>query len=94
VGSDQAEKAMVRSHYAANALKWRLLVAYVPLRKIRKEKQTMRSDFGALVLIVAGIIFLLSNLGMIPHVWPLLRQWWPLGLIIAGVIILIEHKGK
>jgi hypothetical protein len=54
----------------------------------------MRSNFGALVLIVVGIIFLLSNLGMIPHALPLLRQWWPLGLIIAGVIMLIEHKGK
>jgi hypothetical protein len=54
----------------------------------------MRSNFGALVLIVVGILFLLSNFGMIPHVWPLLRQWWPLGLIIAGVIMLIEHKGK
>jgi hypothetical protein len=77
----------------ANVLDWKFFVAYVRLKSWR-ERQTMRSNFGALVLIVVGILFLLSNLGMIPHVWPLLRQWWPLGLIIAGVIMLIEHKGK
>ncbi len=54
----------------------------------------MRSNFGALVLIVVGILFLLSNLGMIPHLLPLLRQWWPLGLIIAGVVMLLERRGK
>ena len=34
VDSDKAKKAMVRSHYAANVLEWRFLVAYVALRKI------------------------------------------------------------
>jgi hypothetical protein len=54
----------------------------------------MRSNFGGLILIVVGVLFLLSNLGMIPHVWPLLRQWWPLALIIAGVVMLVERRGK
>lgn len=54
----------------------------------------MRFNFGALVLIAIGILFLLSNFGMIPHVWPLVRQWWPLALIIAGVIMLFEHRGR
>ena len=54
----------------------------------------MRSNFGALILIVVGVLFLLTNLGMIPHVWPLLRQWWPLALIIAGVVMLVERRGK
>ena len=54
----------------------------------------MRSNFSALILIVVGVLFLLSNLGMIPHVWPFLRQWWPLALIIAGVVMLVERRGK
>ncbi len=54
----------------------------------------MRSSFGALVLIVVGVLFLLSNLGWVPQVWPLLRKWWPITLIIAGVIMLLERRGK
>jgi hypothetical protein len=54
----------------------------------------MRSNFGALILIVVGVLFLLSNLGMIPHLWPLLRQWWPLALILAGIVMLVERRGK
>jgi hypothetical protein len=62
--------------------------------KGRGDKPSMRFNFGALVLIAIGILFLLSNFGMIPHVWPLVRQWWPLALIIAGVIMLFEHRGR
>jgi hypothetical protein len=54
----------------------------------------MRSNFSALILIVVGVLFLLSNLGMIPHVWPLLRQWWPVALIVAGIIMLLEGRRK
>jgi len=54
----------------------------------------MRSSFGALVLIVVGVLFLLSNLGWVPQVWPLLRKWRPITLIIAGVIMLLERRGK
>jgi hypothetical protein len=54
----------------------------------------MRSNFGALILIAIGVLFLLSNFGFIPHIWPLLRQWWPLALIIAGVVMLVERRGK
>jgi hypothetical protein len=54
----------------------------------------MRSSFGALLLIVVGVLFLLSNLGLVPQVWPLLRKWWPITLIIAGVIMLLERRGK
>ena len=34
VDSEEAKKAIVRSHYTANVLEWRFLVAYVALRKI------------------------------------------------------------
>jgi hypothetical protein len=54
----------------------------------------MRSNFGAIVLIVVGVLFLLSNFNMIPQVWPLLRKWWPAALILAGVVMLVERRGK
>ncbi len=48
----------------------------------------MRSKNGAIILIVLGVIFLLSNLDILPlgDIKSLLRQWWPLILIIVGVI--------
>jgi hypothetical protein len=54
----------------------------------------MRSSIGAWVLIIVGVLFLLSNLGLVPQVWPLLRKWWPITLIIAGGIMLLERSGK
>jgi hypothetical protein len=51
-----------------------------------------RSRTGAVVLIVVGTLFLLSNLGLIPQVGPLLRQWWPLILIIAGVLMFVQRS--
>jgi hypothetical protein len=57
-------------------------------------KQAMRSNFHALVLILLGVIFLLSNFGMIPRVGPLFHQWWPVILIFAGVYLLVKRGGK
>jgi hypothetical protein len=54
----------------------------------------MRSNFFALALIVLGALFLLSNFGMLPHIGPLFRQWWPVILIIAGVYTLVNRGGK
>jgi len=54
----------------------------------------MRSNFLALVLIVLGTLLLLSNFGMIPHVGPLFRQWWPVILIAAGVYLLVNRGRK
>jgi hypothetical protein len=59
-----------------------------------RNKQAMRSNFLALVLIVSGAIFLMSNFGMIPHVGPLFRQWWPVVLIIAGIYLLVNRGRK
>jgi hypothetical protein len=50
-----------------------------------------RSIVGPVVLIVVGSLFLLSNLGWIPHIGQLLRTWWPLILIIVGVCMLVER---
>jgi hypothetical protein len=51
-----------------------------------------RSRTTALVLIIVGAAFLLSNLGWIPRIGPFLHQWWPLILIIVGVLMLVQRS--
>ena len=50
-----------------------------------------KSLVGALVLIGLGVLFLLSNLGMLPHLGPLFARWWPLILIAVGVTQLLRR---
>ena len=50
-----------------------------------------RSRTAALILIIVGALFLLSNLGWIPQIGTLLHQWWPLMLIIVGVLMLVQR---
>ena len=52
----------------------------------------LRSRTGAIILIIVGTLFLLSNLGVVPQLGPLLRQWWPLILIVIGVIMLVQRS--
>jgi len=49
-----------------------------------------RSRTSAFVLILIGVIFLLINLGVLPvaELRMLLAKWWPLILIIIGVMLL------
>ena len=51
----------------------------------------MRSRFSAVVLILIGVLFLLANLGLVPRLGPLLREWWPLILIVLGVGLLFKR---
>ena len=51
-----------------------------------------RSRTSAFILILVGGLFLLSNLGIIPQLGPLLRQWWPLILIVIGVVMLVQRS--
>jgi hypothetical protein len=51
-----------------------------------------KSAIGAYILIGLGIIFLLSNLGWLPPFRLLMSQWWPIILIIVGVLLLIRHS--
>ena len=51
-----------------------------------------RSRTAAVVLIILGGLFLLSNLGLIPQLGPLFHQWWPLILIVVGVLMLIQRR--
>jgi hypothetical protein len=53
----------------------------------------MRSNFLAVILIVLGSLFLLSNFHLIPRVEHLFRQWWPVLLIVTGVYLLMS-RGK
>jgi hypothetical protein len=50
-----------------------------------------RYSVAAFILIVLGVLFLLSNLGLIPRLGPLLHQWWPLILIVVGVSLLFRR---
>ena len=51
----------------------------------------LKSRAGAIILIVLGAIFLLSNLGLLPRLGPLIAQWWPLILIAVGVSMLVRR---
>jgi len=51
-----------------------------------------RSQFGAIALIVTGAVFLLINLGVIPEAKALLAKWWPLILIVVGVVKLAAPR--
>jgi hypothetical protein len=53
-----------------------------------------KSAIGAYVLIGLGILFLLANLGWIPPVRLLMSQWWPIILIIVGILLLIRHSSR
>ena len=50
-----------------------------------------RSIAGPLVLIIIGGVFLARNLGWRVPVWHWFGHWWPLLLILWGVIVLIER---
>jgi hypothetical protein len=50
-----------------------------------------KSVIGAVILIVLGTAFLLSNLGLLPRLGPLFAQWWPLVLIAVGVYLLLQR---
>ncbi|MBM9512442.1 LiaI-LiaF-like domain-containing protein [Desulfogranum marinum] len=48
----------------------------------------MGSQIFPIILIVIGTFFLLSNLDFLPmgQVKAILREWWPLILIVVGVL--------
>lgn len=63
-------------------------IAPLPPRRYR------RSFSGPVVLIVLGVIFLLGNLHMLSwaRIGTLFAHYWPLLLILWGVVKLIEHQ--
>ncbi len=49
--------------------------------------------FWPIILIGAGVIFLLANLGIIPsNPWPLIWNLWPVILIVIGLDILLGRR--
>src|SRR5215471_12902317 len=56
-----------------------------------------RSITGPLVLVVIGVVFLLNNLGHDLPLWALFSDYWPVLLILLGVVGLVEvlfHVGR
>ena len=53
----------------------------------------MRRTFLPLVVIALGAVFLAHNLGYLPlwHLKRLLAVWWPLILIVVGVLWLVRR---
>jgi hypothetical protein len=51
------------------------------------------SKVFAIVLIVLGAILLGQKQGLVPDLGPLFRAWWPLLLIIAGIVMLVRKRG-
>lgn len=51
-----------------------------------------RSLAGPLILIIIGLVFLLRNFGVHIPVWHFFGRFWPLLLILWGVIRLIEYS--
>jgi len=52
----------------------------------QNSKKDSRSNLiGGIILIGVGFIFLLSNLGIVPHIGTM----WPLFLIIVGIAIIV-----
>ncbi len=55
----------------------------------------MKGNFAAIVLIVVGALFLLSNLGVLNFsVVEVLRVWWPLVLIAVGAALFLMPRDK
>ena len=57
-----------------------------------EEAVFLRSRLIAFILIVVGALLLMSNLGWIPQLRPLFQHWWPLILIIVGVLMLVGRR--
>ena len=55
----------------------------------------MRGNVGAIVLILVGAFFLLSNLGLLNvSLRELIATWWPLILIVLGVGLFFTPGGR
>ncbi|HEX8810506.1 MAG TPA: DUF5668 domain-containing protein, partial [Terracidiphilus sp.] len=63
-----------------------------PPQPIPPPYRYRRSIAGPLVLIVIGLVFLLRNMGVRVPIWHWFGHWWPVLLILWGVIRLIEHS--
>ena len=74
----RAMKAQARMHYAQ--------------LRIQRRAMRRRSVVGPLVLLVAGVLFLLAQTGKLSlgHLAAWYESWWPMVLIAAGLVLLLE----
>ena len=47
---------------------------------------------GGIALVVLGVLFLLSNHGILPSFGQLVSTWWPLFLIVPGILTLLGYR--
>jgi len=59
---------------------------------IERDSGVRASRLFAIVLIVLGAVLLAQKQGYMPDFGPLFRAWWPLLLILAGVVILVRKR--
>lgn len=50
-----------------------------------------KSSIGAFILIGLGVLFLLSNFGLLPNLGAMFARWWPLILIAVGAGMLVRR---
>jgi hypothetical protein len=50
------------------------------------------SRIFAIVLIVLGAVLLAQKRGYMPDFGPLFHAWWPLLLVIAGIVLLVRKR--
>lgn len=62
-----------------------------PMAPVPPPPRYQRSLAGPIVLIAIGGLFLLHNFGIRMPIWRFFGHWWPLLLILWGVIKLAEH---
>jgi hypothetical protein len=51
------------------------------------------SNVTAYLLIGLGVYFLALKFGWVPHLGYIIMEWWPLVLVVAGVVILVRNYG-
>lgn len=74
----------------------RLRAAIIVLHsKSLPEGMHMKGHIAAIVLVVLGVFFLLTNLGLISiSLRELLRVWWPVALIAVGLALFFTPGDK
>lgn len=64
-----------------------------PIEQAPERKRGLRGLTPAILLIGAGVVLLLSNLGMLPPIdWFSLLNYWPILLILIGLEIMLGNR--
>ena len=78
--------------YAKEQARAARAAARAQAQQLRYQMRSMRrgSVLGPLLLIAVGVVFLLFQTGHLDrqHFWDWYGHWWPLLLVLAGVVVL------